>query len=553
MTMDIKVFRPQTLAHSPAYRRSHIRRGSVWLLSAWLLTGCATSGPQPKPAESQKTEKAVLLAADEVPRTARLFDPQQLLPALDNGRGDEVQRFDVSARQVPAQAFFASLVDGTDQNLVIHPQVSGEISLNIKNVTLAEALAAVRDIYGYDFVVSDYGIQILPSQQQTRIYPINYLNVKRKGNSGMRVSSGQVSSTITNNNSNSNNNRSSQSTTQTVNTARVDTESGSDFWTNLRSTLEMMISAEADAQVVVDAHAGMVIAKGLPKTLNTIKTYLDRAELSVQKQVLIEAKIVEVTLNDGFQSGINWNTLSARSNRNSWDSALSSEALFNEDRIAGIFSLNFNVGDFAGALQLLETQGDVKVLSSPRIATVNNQKAVIKVGSDEFFVTEVTNNTTTSTTGTTEAPEIELTPFFSGIALDVTPQVGETDEVILHVHPTVTEVEERIKTIELGSSDYNLPLAFSRVRETDSIVKARSGQIVVIGGLMQNRQEVITAGLPLLKDIPLLGWLFRQERKQVLQSELVILLQPRVTGSGISQQQIERLNQRYSDVLLQEG
>jgi len=132
--------------------------------------------------------------------------------------------------------------------------------------------------------------------------------------------------------------------------------------------------------------------------------------------------------------------------------------------------------------------------------------------------------------------------------------VGERDEVILHVHPTVTEVEERVKTIELGNSDYNLPLAFSRVRETDSIVKARSGQIVVIGGLMQNRQEVITSAVPLLGDIPLLGWLFRQERQQKLQSELVILLQPRVVGSGLSQQQIDYLNDRYaSQVLIEEG
>ena len=271
------------------------------------------------------------------------------------------------------------------------------------------------------------------------------------------------------------------------------------------------------------------------------------------KQVLIEAKIIEVTLNDGFQSGINWNTLSARSSKNSWDTGLTSEQLTNPDRIQGIFSLNFRVGDFAGALQLLETQGDVKVLSSPRIATVNNQKAVIKVGTDEFFVTEVTNNTTTSNTGTTEAPEIELTPFFSGIALDVTPQVGDKDEVILHVHPTVTEVEERVKTIALGDSDYNLPLAFSRVRETDSIVKARSGQIVVIGGLMQNRQQITEASVPLLGDIPILGWLFRQERRQVLQSELVILLQPKVIGSGLSQDQIDYMNKRYSQVLIQEG
>lgn len=512
------------------------------------LAGCSTTSEKPEKKASAEAAE-ILLRADAMPRRARIFDPEILLPDIETATDQAEVRFDVIARQVPAQAFFSSLVDSTEQNLVVHPKVTGKISLNIKNVTLVEALSAVRDIYGYDFQQSLYGIQILPRQQQTRIFPINYLNVQRQGMSGMSVSSGQVSAKSTSSENGSDN---QSSETQTINTSRVDTKSGTDFWSNLKNTLQLMVSSEQDAQVVVDAHAGIVIIKGMPKTIKTIESYLDRAELSVQKQVLIEAKIIEVTLNDSFQSGINWNTLSARSAKNSWDAGVSSAALANEDRIAGIFSLNFNIGDFAGALQLLETQGDVKVLSSPRIATVNNQKAVIKVGTDEFFVTEITNNTTTSTTGTTESPEIELTPFFSGIALDVTPQVGDKDEVILHVHPTVTEVEEKVKTIALGNSNYNLPLAFSRVRETDSIVKARSGQIVVIGGLMQNRQEVTEASVPLLGDIPVLGWLFRQERKQTLQSELVILLQPRVVGSGLSQEQIDYMNRRYSQVLIEE-
>ena len=177
---------------------------------------------------------------------------------------------------------------------------------------------------------------------------------------------------------------------------------------------------------------------------------------------------------------------------------------------------------------MLQRQGEVQVLSSPRISTVNNQKAVIKVGTDEFFVTDISNSTTTTTTTTSTAPEISLTPFFSGIALDVTPQIGQNNEVILHVHPSVTEVVERNKVIDVGGSIYDLPLAYSSIRETDSIIRAASGQVVVIGGLLQNKKSNSDAGVPWLSRIPILGYLFRQIERTSSKSELVILLQPKV-------------------------
>ncbi|WP_276680376.1 pilus (MSHA type) biogenesis protein MshL, partial [Thalassolituus oleivorans] len=279
---------------------------------------------------------------------------------------------------------------------------------------------------------------------------------------------------------------------------------------------------------------------------------LEQTELSVQKQVLIEAKIIEVTLSDGYQAGINWSTIAAQTGNNDVWASQSSVALANPDLIGGIFSLNVDVGDFTGALSLLETQGDVEVLSSPRIATVNNQKAVIKVGSDEFFVTDVSSTNTTTTTGTTETPDIGLTPFFSGIALDVTPQIGDDGEVTLHVHPKVTEVKEKVKKIELNSDEYNLPLAYSTVRETDSIIRARSGQIVVIGGLMQNKTSETVAKVPFFGDLPLIGGLFRQKRQETVQSELVILIQPRIIDTQLPQDRIDQLNRRYSRVLLPE-
>lgn len=456
-----------------------------------------------------------------------------------------LQRFDVLADRTPARVFFNSLVHASEVNLLVHEDVMGEISLSLKSVNLLEALEAVRDVYGFDFQLTDYGIRVLPRTQQTRIYPINYLNVNRIGRSGMEVSSGKMTATGSSQPSGT----SSGQTGDGGRSSEVETETATDFWQQLRSTLELMVGSEEDSRVVVDVHAGMVIVKATPEVQASVAEYLTRAELSIQRQVLIEAKILEVTLNEGFQSGINWSTIAAQSKKNSVYGDLTSQALTDTSQIGGIFSFNFDIGDLAGALQLLETQGDVKVLSSPRIATVNNQKAVIKVGADEFFVTEVSTTTSATTTSSTESPEIELTPFFSGIALDVTPQIGSNDEVILHVHPKVTEVEERVKIVELSDDEFTLPLAYSQVRETDSIIRARSGQVVVIGGLMQNRQVSTEARVPLLGDIPLLGWFFRQQRQESVQSELVILIQPRVIGSSSPEQEVERILNRFQPEL----
>lgn len=512
------------------------------LLMSVLLTSCATNSKAP---EDTPVEPKVPLLVPDAPEVMGM-NPRNLIPPVALPESAE-ERFDVVANKVPAAAFFNSLVDGSGFNLVVHPEVKGNISLNLKNVTVREALSAVRDLYGYDFNESGYGIQILPKSLQTRIFPINYLNVVRKGRSGMKVSNG-----MNNEEDTEAKNVFGEYSGSQGNSTEVETLTSSGFWGDLDKTLSMMIKHETEGSVVVDANAGLVIVRAMPGSLRQIQKYLEAAELTVQKQVLIEAKIVEVTLNDGAQSGIDWSTLAARTGKNDVWAVQGSEPLSDPNLLGGIFTLNVDAGDFTGALSLLETQGDLEVLSSPRIATVNNQKAVIKVGSDEFFVTDIKSTTNTTVTGSSDTPEIELTPFFSGIALDVTPQIGDDNDVTLHVHPTVTEVEEKVKSVKLNNDEYTLPLAVSTVRETDSIIRARSGQIVVIGGLMQNKSLETTSKVPLLGDIPLIGALFRQKSKSVVQSELVILIQPRIIDTQLSSERIDQLNKRYSRVLLPE-
>jgi MSHA biogenesis protein MshL len=188
-------------------------------------------------------------------------------------------------------------------------------------------------------------------------------------------------------------------------------------------------------------------------------------------------------------------------------------------------------------LGFLESHGDVQILSSPRVATMNNQKAVLKVGTDEYFVTNVSGGTITAgtgnTNGTTTLPTLTLTPFFSGIALDVTPQIDDADTITLHIHPSVTSVAEKTKQIDLGTiGNYRLPLASSSVNETDTMVRVRDGRIVAIGGLMQVETSRSQSGLPGSADNVITRTLFGNNANATRKKELVVLIKPTIIRSS---------------------
>jgi len=507
--------------------------------------------------------------AQEVPAAVmdQLMPP---IPGIAPAPDVAEERFDISVNKVKAYDLFRSLVSGTQYNMVVHPDVKGDVSLDLKDVTVAEVMDIMRNVYGYDYQRSGRLYQVYPDAMRTEIMHIDYLNVGRKGQSEMQVSASTITDTQNNNGVNNGystnfgngyvqNGAGNNSATNMVGT-QVSTDSDANFWQELQDTLTKIIGDTPGTSVVVTPQVGIVVVRAMPSALQAVRTYLERAQLMLRRQVILEAKVIEVTLKAGFEAGIQWNTFGKDSGgvfKPIVDANGNVIAPGSNNDVAGQFDFNqakqffnpldsqFNLymsfSDFEAVISLLETQRAVQVLSSPRISTVNNQKAVIKVGSDEYFVTNISTTTVTagSAINTNDSPQ--LTPFFSGIALDVTPEISEGGEVILHIHPTVSEVNQQNKII----AGQNVPLAASTIRESDSIVRARSGQIIVIGGLMQTSSGDSDSGVPWLSHLPVVGYAFKQKQQSSVKSELVILLRPVVSDD---QSQIDAMNESLSRV-----
>ncbi|WP_116744833.1 pilus (MSHA type) biogenesis protein MshL [Janthinobacterium sp. 78] len=507
-----------------------------------------------------------------------LLPPASALAAqLPKARGVLDERFNVAFNNVPARQFFHSLVNGTRYNMLVHPEVQGNISANLKDVTLFEALDAVREMYGYDYKVDGTRIAIRPLTMQTRMFQVNYLTGNRKGTSNLRVSSTSVGNAGTSNNqSGQSSQQSPQNQTQqpgnqvVLDSSNLSTTSDSNFWAELKESLGAIIGGTADGRkVVISPQSGVVVVRGMPDELRAVDLYLKATQLSVDRQVILEAKILEVELNDNFQTGINWASFasikSGHTNRISTGfiqpggtlaplpfnggqppnmtngnglTASSGFGLSSAATAAGsMFGLAFQTANFAAMITFLESQGAVHVLSSPRIATMNNQKAVLKIGTDEFFVTGVsTTVTSTGTTGgTTSSPNVTLQPFFSGVVLDVTPQIDDQGNIILHVHPSVSQVTTVSKEIDLGSAgSLKLPLAASSTSEMDSMVRSQDGRIVAIGGLMRQATTSDRSQVPGAGDIPVLGALFRNTGQVIQKRELVVLIKPTIVEGANS-------------------
>ncbi|MGV8935191.1 MAG: secretin N-terminal domain-containing protein [Gallionellaceae bacterium] len=530
----------------------------LWIMSLIALTACSsTTKSHNATAEAINSEMDAIVKERAEAKKSNAVN-NALLPPLEASMPSTDSkpletRFDLSVNNTPAREVFSALVSGTRYSIVVPPDMSGNITVNLKDVSVFEALETIRDVYGYDYKVEGTRIYMQPISMQTRIFQVSYLTGKRNGNSSLRVSSSSIGDASTATPTSGGAAPTSGSRTS-MDSSQVSTTSSSDFWDELSRALTAIVGNEKGRSVVISPMSGVIVVRAMPDELKNVSAYLKASQISIERQVILEAKIIEVSLNDSTQTGVNWGSFTSDgANFNSAGqlgagttlsptvggvpSALSGSAISGtpgSSLSAGVgnagsmFGLAFQTSNFAALLNFLEVQGNVHVLSSPRIATLNNQKAVLKVGTDEFFVTGVTTTTSAVGSTSTTTPTVTLQPFFSGIALDVTPRIDENNEIILHVHPSVGQVTTVNKVLSLGAAagTYTLPLASSSISETDSIVRAHDGQIVAIGGLMRQATVEEESGIPGLSKL-----FFGMTSKRTEKRELVILIKPTIINS----------------------
>ena len=576
-------------SHSPLYGRlvrlpgsepdEAPRRRWVWLMP-WalalvaigltlLLSACATS-PQRDAGPGLLPQIRQDLAEPSKPSPAALPPEvlRELLPPADLSLAKLAPktvepRFDLNVVGLPVAQVFEALARDTRYSILVDSELKAAVTVSLKDVTLVEALETLRDIYGFEYRVQGSRIFVQPPVLQTRVFQVNYPVTSRAGRSDVRVTSGSITQgagTAGAAGTPSPSQNPGNGTPASQESSRITTLTHNELWTEIEASLKLLLVTDAThpngRQLIVSPQSGVIVVRAMPGELRQVEQYLHAMQINVEREVMLESKILEVTLTDTSQSGVNWSAFHAGSGARGSAGLLTPGASLSPSgnlvdgllaaapgvsvatpasAASPLFGLAFQTGSFAALMEFLQTQGDVQVLSSPRIAAMNNQMAVLKVGTDDFFVTGITTNISSSASVNGSAvitPTITVQPFFSGVALDVTPQIDDDGNIILHVHPSVSSVAERSKVVNLGTlGNYTLPLASSTVSETDTLVRVRDGSIVAIGGLMNASRSDSRTGVPGASDLPWLGQLFRSNQHSQTKQELVILIKPTVVHS----------------------
>jgi len=525
-----------------------------------LVIGCATA---PKKERTKFPSQQVEAAKPQPSPREKL--KEIVVPQMEEAKKVPDRLFSIYARDSNIQDVLLAFSKESELNIVIDPELNGKVTIDLKRVTLQEALDVVLTPMGWTYRIDGKFIKISRPQIETRLFTLNYIATKRSGKREVYASTstggGLQTSTLPGQQTALSPGGARTGYTDLVSVDEVD------LWKEIQKGLESLIFGyveekekevspekektawtrvdEKGKKLIINKTTGTIMVTDYPINLNKVASYIETVEGSSQRQVTIQAKIMEVILTDEHKEGINWKVIEGlpRSINVAWGltnkagttgypgtstgyalgttstgSTISTPGLFKIAPYGGILALGAAGSEVAlsDIMQAIAEQGDVKVLSSPTISTLNNQKAIIRVGNqDVFFITGAV------ATQTTVTQIIQPMTIDIGIILDVTPQIAEDGTIIMNIHPSITD-----KTGEKTTPDGKSTFPLLSVRETDTTVRVRDGQTIIIAGLMQERTTENYTGVPILQSLPLMGSLFRYKTETKRNSELVIMITP---------------------------
>jgi general secretion pathway protein D len=501
-----------------------------------VLAGCTVAPPEPRPISTGHLGGAPQPTAPaEIPEpvTRRPFVPVPVPKPPE-------ETFTVVVNQVPVRELLFALARDAGVNVDVHPEIEGNVTLNAIDQSLNQILERITRQLAVRYETRDGTLLVLPDRPFLRVYRVDYVNITRTSSAAIGATS-----TI---------GAQGGGESQFGNTSNFDINSTANhqFWETLESTLEEIVRPEREPgsgerkRVIVNREGGIVLVRATASQHELVREYVDRVMASATRQVLIEATIVEVQLNDRFQAGIDWQVFLGTA------SAIGADVgnAFTAGLSGAISGLIFDLADAPEgspkrdveiSISLLGEFGDAQVISSPKLMTLNNQPAILKVVDNEvYFEIESDIAAGNVNTNATVSFDTNVKTVSVGLVMNVTPQVSDTDAVTLNVRPTVSRIRDfvddpavPIALRQAGAEDLDISnsIPVISVRETETVLRVGSGQLAVLGGLMQDSQGSDDESVPGFSDLPTLGEAFNFREREQRKTELVVFLRPTVIRS----------------------
>ena len=507
------------------------------------VAGCGLSRP-PAPSQGHlEPDAAPRTAAEEIPPVAD--GPPVPVPSAP----EEVERYTVVVNEVPVDELLFALARDAELDIDIVGEIEGRVTLNAVEATLPRLLERISHQADIRYELEGDYLRIAADTPYIESYPVPYVNLTRSAQSSVDTAT-QISSTGFGESGGGGAGGGSNNSSTTLTN-----ESDNNFWETLERNLAAIVNVEvvqagaetkAANYVMLNREAGYVTVRGTQKDHRQVQRYLDQVVSSARRQVLIEATVVEVELSDRYQAGVDWTFLSdSVGGLDLLEQNLTAGALGNApNALATFVDTEFGGGELQATVRALETFGDVRVMSSPKIMALNNQLAILKVVDNRvYFTVDVEQTLNEGISQTTFESEVNTVPV--GLVMTVTPYIGAEDEVLLNTRPTVSRILGFVEDPNPALADAGVTneIPEIQVREMESLLRVESGQIAIIGGLMQDSVNGTRRSVPGLGALPLVWNLFSYRDDRAEKTELIIFLRPTVVDRADLDGDLQRYRQ----------